>query len=332
MENEERIDVLLATYNGEKYLKEQLDSILNQTYKNINLIISDDCSTDSTREILKQYEQKDNRITLYMQEKNLGYVKNFEFLLSKVQSKIYMLSDQDDIWLKDKIKKTYNKLIETNSDLVFTDLEVVDENVNTIYPSFNDYMLLSRKIKKYHNDYRLQYLYNCITGCTLMSKKEFLNEIIPIPTDSKYVIHDTWIGLVVALKGKIEYLEDKTIKYRQHGNNQVGTDKLSHKFKKLKQVRELFINVKLELFTTYVNNDKIFPEELKIQNKKALEYFKMLKNKRYFNFKGWGIFHKLYKTEKLGYYIENFAIMNMPFFSSFIFNLRYLILKIMGKR
>ena len=80
----EQVDILLATYNGEKYLKELLDSILNQTYKNIRLIISDDCSKDNTREILEEYAKKDSRIVLYAQEHNLGYVKNFEFLLEKV--------------------------------------------------------------------------------------------------------------------------------------------------------------------------------------------------------------------------------------------------------
>ena len=77
---QETVDVLLATYNGEKYIREQIESILNQTYKNIRLIISDDCSKDNTPEILKEYEKKDNRIELYIQEKNLGVVKNIEFL------------------------------------------------------------------------------------------------------------------------------------------------------------------------------------------------------------------------------------------------------------
>ena len=90
---EEKVDVLLATYNGEKYLKEQIDSILNQTYQNINLIISDDNSNDSTRKILEEYKKIDNRIKTYLQDKNLGYIKNFEFLLTKVESNYYMLSD-----------------------------------------------------------------------------------------------------------------------------------------------------------------------------------------------------------------------------------------------
>ena len=91
------VDILLATYNGEKYLKEQIESILNQTYSDFRLLISDDCSSDNTKEILKEYKKKDSRIVLYFQQENLGVIKNFEFLLNKVESKFYMFSDQDDI-------------------------------------------------------------------------------------------------------------------------------------------------------------------------------------------------------------------------------------------
>lgn len=318
----EQIDILLATYNGEKYLKEQIESILNQTYKDIRLIISDDCSKDRTREILEEYAQKDDRIELYFQEKNLGYVKNFEFLLTKVENEIYALSDQDDVWLPEKIEHTYNRLKETSADLVFTDLEVVNEMLETLYPSFNDYMKLTRKINKCKNDYRLQYLYNCVTGCTLMSKKKFLNLIVPLPTESKYAIHDTWIACAVVNNGKVEYLDEKTIKYRQHGNNQVGTEKLSHGFKELDQVRELFINVKLGLFETYVKNDRIFNDKLKKQNANALKYFEMVKVKKYFNFRMWSIFHRLYKNETFSYYMINFAIMNLPGIARVLFRIR----------
>ena len=88
----EKIDILMATYNGEKYVAQQINSILEQTYTNFNLIISDDGSTDNTRKILEEYKQKDSRIQVYYQENNLGYIKNFEFLLTKVTSNIYMLS------------------------------------------------------------------------------------------------------------------------------------------------------------------------------------------------------------------------------------------------
>ena len=273
---EEKIDILLATYNGEKYLKEQLDSILNQTYKNIRIIISDDCSKDTTPEILKEYQKKDDRIELHIQKNNLGVVKNIEFLLREVKSPYYMLADQDDYWLPEKAEKSLEKLKEEKADLVFGDLEVVDKNLNTMYRSFNDYMLLTRKINKYINSYKVNYLYNCITGCTVLAKKETIEKIIPLPTNSKRVLHDHWIGLMVALNGKLAYVPEKYIRYRQHGNNEVGTEKISHGFKKLKQVRDWFIDVKLGIFETYVKNNERFPEELQKLNNEAYKYFKMI--------------------------------------------------------
>jgi len=328
---EEKIDILLATYNGEKYLKEQIDSILNQTYKNINLIISDDCSNDSTIQILKIYE-KDKRVNVYYQDTNLGYVKNFEFLLSKVENNFFMLSDQDDFWLPQKVEKSIETLKKEEADLVFGDLEVVDENLITTQSSFIKLMKLDKKIKKYINDYRINYLYNCVTGCTIIGKKELISKIIPIPVESKYLIHDHWIALIASLNGKIAYMQETHIKYRQHGNNQVGTRKISHGFKRLEDVRELFINVKLGVFGTYVKYNQRFPANIQTLNTKAYDYFKTIESKKNFNFKGWTIFHKLYKTEKIFYYIENFIIMNLPFIGKMLFKIRYMILKILKKR
>lgn len=329
---EEKIDVLLATYNGEKYLKEQIDSILEQTYKNIRLIISDDCSKDRTPEILKEYQQNDDRIELHIQKSNLGVVKNIEFLLKQAKSPYYMLADQDDYWLPEKVEKSLEKLKKENVDLVFGDLEVVDKNLKTMYSSFNDYMLLTRKINKYIDSYKVNYLYNCVTGCTVLAKKETIEKILPLPTNSKRLIHDHWIGLMVALNGKLAYMPEKYIKYRQHGNNEVGTEKISHGFKELKQVRNLFIEVKLGIFETYVENNEKFPKELQKLNNEAYKYFKMIEKKEKFNFRSWKTFHKLYKTEKFMYYIENFLIMNMPLIARGLFNIRYGILKLMGKR
>ena len=328
----EFVDVLIATCNGEKYVREQIESILNQTYKNINLIISDDKSDDSTPEILKELAKKDSRIVLNLQESRLGVVGNFEFLLKQVKSPLYMLSDQDDFWLPEKIEKSVQKLKDENADFVFGDLEVVDQDLNTIYQSFGDFMLLNRKINKYINSDKLNYLYNCVTGCTVLGKSEFIDVILPIPKTSKYLIHDHWMGLMMSLNGKMAYIPEKYIKYRQHGNNQVGTDKLSHKFTKLDQVRELFINVKLGVFGTYVENNSRFPERIQKLNTDGYNYFKMIENKKCFNFRKWNVFHELYKTEKFMYYIENFMIMNMPLLSRGAFRVRHFILKLQGKR
>ena len=314
----EEIDVLLPTYNGEKFLKEQIDSILAQSFKNIRLLISDDCSKDSTCKILKEYEKQDERIKVFYQEKNLGVVKNIEFLLGKVEAPVFMFADQDDFWQPDKVQKSYDCLYYNESDLAFTDLEVVDENLNQMYPSFNDYMLLTRKINKYIDSTKLNYLYNCVTGCTLIARKSLIKYILPLPSYSKYLIHDHWIGLMASIYGKVDYLPEKTIKYRQHGNNQVGTEKISHGFTNLKDVRKLFIDVKLGVFGTYVQNAEKFPNEMQDLNQKALDYYKDIENKRYFNFKGWSVFHKLYSTEPFMYYMENFLIMNLPLIRKWI--------------
>ena len=328
----EKIDVLMATYNGEKYLREQIDSILNQTYSNINLIISDDGSTDKTPEILKEYEKKDNRVILKPHKERFGVIKNFEFLLKQVENNYYMFSDQDDVWLPEKIEKSMDKMKQENADLVFTDLEVVDEELKTIYPSYGDYMLLNRKIKKCINSQELNYLYNCVTGCTALGKKKMLDKILPLPDTSKYVLHDYWIAVMTSIYGKVAYVEEACIKYRQHGNNQVGTDKISHKFTKFADVRNLFIDLKLDIFQTFVDNNDRFPEEFQERNKRSLEYFQMLKKVKFFNFKKWNIFYDLYKNEKFNFYIENFMILNIPAISIIVFKIRHLLLKIQGKR
>lgn len=318
----QKVDILLATYNGEKYIKEQVESILNQTYENIQIIISDDCSTDNTRQVLKEYENNE-KIKIFYQEKNLGYVKNFEFLLKQVKSNLYMLSDQDDVWKKEKVEKSVEKIESEKLDLVFGDLEVVDENLNTLYKSYNRYMHLIHKIKKYQKDYRLQYLYNCMTGCTIISRKNWIDKVLPFPTNSKYMIHDYWLGFVIALNGKVGYIEEPYILYRQHEKNQVGSKKASKTASKLEKVRNISINTRIGTFETYVMHEEIFDEKLRKQNKKALEYFKMLKNKKNFNFRQWGIFFRLYKYESFSQYIKNFMVLNLPWIVKIVFDLKH---------
>jgi len=146
------------------------------------------------------------------------------------------------------------------------------------------------------------------------------------------MIHDHWIGLIVSLNGKLEYMSQPYILYRQHGNNEVGTKKVSHEMTDINEVRKLFINVKLGVFESYVKYNSKFPEDLQKLNVEALEYYKMLNTKKNINFKNWGTFYKLYKTEKFMYYIENFIILNMPCIGKAMFKLRLSILKILKKR
>lgn len=308
----EKVDILLATYNGEKYLEAQLDSILSQTYTNFRLLISDDSSTDSTKDILEKYKKIDNRIEVFYQENNLGVVKNFEFLLNKVENKYYMLSDQDDIWKEEKIEKSVNKLEETGAGLVYSDLEVVDENLNVIYESYWKLKGFTKRANKY-NTFESFYLNNYVTGCTIISRKEFIKDILPLPNSSKYVLHDYWITLIVSQKSKIVSIKEPLIKYRQHKNNRIGSKKKTDELKSINEIRNLFITVKKEHFKTFIENeDKFENEKYRVLNKKALQYYEMLEKKKYINFKGWLLFFRLYKYENFMYNVKNFLILNMP--------------------
>lgn len=327
MNDDIQIDILLATYNGEKYLKCQLDSILNQTHKNIRLLINDDCSTDNTRAILKEYEEKDDRIKVKYNEKNLGYVKNFEDLLKRVENKYFALSDQDDFWKEEKIEKSLNKLLEEDADLVFTDLEPVDEKLNTITPSMVRFMQMDKNIKK-HQDYKSVFLRNCVTGCTILSKKELINEYIPIPTKEP-MVHDWWMALIISQIGKITFLDEPTIKYRQHGNNQLGIYGMKNYIQDFDEYREKYIQLKLDQFNLYVENEQFFKnKELITLSKNAIKYLEDIRVKRYFNFKNTRTFFELYNMEFFSMRLKTYLMLNLPIVGRGLFNLRAVICKI----
>ena len=137
---ERKIDILMATYNGEKYVSEQIKSILQQTYKNWTLIIRDDNSDDNTLKILYKYQKKDKRIKIINDSMgNLGFVKNFEELLKYSDSDFIMFSDQDDIWYNNKVEKMYNRIITENNNipiLVHCNASVCDSNLKLIKKRF----------------------------------------------------------------------------------------------------------------------------------------------------------------------------------------------------
>lgn len=316
----ERINILMATYNGRRYVAKQVESILNQTYKDFRLIISDDGSTDSTVKILQEYEKKDSRVEIYSQQKNLGVVANFEFLVNKVRSELFMFSDQDDVWEPDKIEKTLKKMEEDNLDLVYTDLEVVNSRLKQIAPSYWKLKGLDYRIKKYNN-FESLYLNNFVTGCTMLVKSKWINEFMPFPKNSKYVLHDYWVSLVISQKGKIGYLDETTIKYRQHSNNSIGSKTKSESMKSLDDVRRLFLNVKIDHFNVFVQNeDKFILDSYKQLNKEALKYYENLKNVKNFTLSGIGLFFKLYKYETFNYRIKNLAILHFPVLARPYFN------------
>ncbi|WP_276359262.1 glycosyltransferase family 2 protein [Daejeonella sp. H1SJ63] len=200
------VSIALCTYNGERFLREQLNSIINQTYPAIELIAVDDCSTDSTVAILEEYAEKHPFIHVFKNEANLGYIRNFEKAMRLCNGNLIALSDQDDIWDLCKIEKLTNAI--GNNLMIYHDSEFVDQNGHTLNKRMSDIMNL------YRGDEPEAFIFfNCISGHSVLMKKELRDEILPFPNA---YFHDWWIAYVATNLGSIDYLDEVLVKYRQH--------------------------------------------------------------------------------------------------------------------
>ena len=206
------ISISIATYNGEKYLEKQLDSIYAQTYKNIEVVVTDDCSEDNTIEILEQYS-KMYGLQYSVNEKNLGFVKNFEKAITLCKGEYIALSDQDDVWETHKIYTLYQHM--KDALLIHSDALLIDEAGEVIEPSYtqNSHKVLRKNIIEY-------FFNNDATGCTMMFSRKLLSTILPVPEN--VVAHDWWIAIHAKQQGKIIYIPEALVQYRQHENNQIG--------------------------------------------------------------------------------------------------------------
>ena len=203
------ISVCMATYNGEKYIEEQLDSILSQISVNDELIISDDGSKDNTRHIINRYQKKYCNIKL-IDGPRKGVIKNFENALSFSKGDIIFLSDQDDIWIEGKVEKVLNEFKNPNIILVLHDAEIVDKNEKVIEKSFY-------KHRGSQKGFINNIIKNSYIGCCMAFRKQLLNISLPFP--DKIEMHDWWLGLIAEQNGEVSLITDKLIKYRRHGDN-----------------------------------------------------------------------------------------------------------------
>ena len=219
------IEVLLAVYNGERYLAAFLDSLLAQTCDEFRLVVSDNRSTDGTGAILEAYRDRfQNGLTvLPLPPETVPAVRNFARVTQAAQAPYVMFADADDIWHADKVAKTFAAMRRAEAEsgqgvpiLVHADLAVVDSELRPINPSFWAY--------QYINPHRVRLsqllLRNCVTGCTTMLNRALLEASRPVPDDAP--MHDYWFALVAAALGRIVVLEEPLIEYRQHGANDTG--------------------------------------------------------------------------------------------------------------
>ncbi len=216
--------VALCSYNGEKYIHQQIDSILNQTHRPSEIVVCDDGSTDRTPEILAEYQKQYPEIfRIHFNEINLRSVKNFEKAISLCSKAIIFLSDQDDIWAENKAEKIVSFLDNhAEIDVVATNGFCIDENgaVHEKYSLWDAPVFLKEKGKNI-DYFEIILLCNIATGASMAFRAALKPEIMPFPVLKDYH-HDEWIALNTARKGRFEFLNDKLFYYRTHQEQQVG--------------------------------------------------------------------------------------------------------------
>lgn len=229
------ISVCMATYNGEKYIKEQITSILIQLDNMDELIISDDSSTDKTLEIIESFYDK--RIILYKNQNFGSPIFNFENAIKKAHGDIIVLSDQDDIWHTNKIEVIKTSFDVGKMSLKMFNGDCIDGNGIMIKKNLFEYLDVRRglieNLKK-----------NSFMGCNMAFNKELLKIVLPFPKDIP--MHDMWIGSCAYLFGNVEFVDRHVFSYRVHGNNFTG--RKSSLFKKVQWRYQLIKNLILRYF------------------------------------------------------------------------------------
>lgn len=218
--------IALCTYNGARFLAEQLESIASQTRLPDELVICDDCSSDETAQIVKRFAETCGfTVRFCINEKNLGSTRNFEKAIELCNGEIIFLCDQDDFWEPTKIEKIVAEFKrDARIGLVFSDAEIVDEGLQKLNIKLSDLTFTPeiRRTIETKSFLQILLLRNYITGATMAFKSEFRREFLPLPLDIPEMIHDAWIVFVIIANSKFKFVDETLIKYRQHSSQQLG--------------------------------------------------------------------------------------------------------------
>ena len=225
------ISICMATYNGEKYLQEQIESIINQSYKNFELIIQDDSSTDNTLQILQKYTNLPN-VSIFLNKTNLGYIKNFETVLQRAKGTYIAIADQDDIWNKNKLEILLQNI--QNSTLIYSNSLLIDAEGKSLNKT------LSQKLKNNFISSKepLNFLYdNTVSAHAVLFRKELLAYLAPLPT---YLYFDQYIAILAASLNGVKFIDKNLVDYRQHSTNTLSQNK-KQKLSLLQKIRNKLV-------------------------------------------------------------------------------------------
>lgn len=291
------VEILMATYNGDQYVSEQIESIINQSYTNWHLTISDDWSTDSTFEILAAFESKyPEKLSVRKSPLHFGNAKDhFFYLMKQCNADYIFFCDQDDVWFENKLelfmlkfKKLEHEYNRDSPLLVFSDQTPTDKNLKPISVSLMKY----QNQNPYQLDYRALIFQNVVTGGAMAINRVLCIKSCMFTSSAGIIMHDWWIAIVAALFGHLGYIPSSTSFYRQHGDNSVGAKKTSsikyivNKTINLGKVKEIVWNRKdqtiniLNTYTNEINDSDRFLSKF-IQKRSGLVFY--LNNKNYIN-------------------------------------------------
>lgn len=310
------VSILMAVYNGEKYLSQQIESILAQTFSQWKLIICDDCSSDNSFDIIRKYsEMYPDKIFARRNDAPTGSAQaNFMSMLKFSDGEYTMFADQDDVWLPDKISLTLNEMrkieqCEGNIPvLVHTDMTVVDAELNQISHSFMKYCRFNPN-KRALNNLIVQ---NNISGCTMMINRQLL-ELVEETPPGDIMMHDWWLGLAASAFGKIDYIDKPTSLYRQHTANQLGairktpryyTNRIKDVFRRSTGTSTVTTLIQAENFLKHYN------EKLSEENRRIVSAYAAFPNVNIFQRWRSLIKYKLWKQNWEGKIAQLFMICN----------------------
>ncbi len=227
-----KVSVAVCTYNGEKYLPEQLESYLAQTRQPDEVVVCDDGSTDSTREILEAFaDDAPFSVKLRFNKKNLGYVQNFGKAAEFCTGDIIAFSDQDDVWHPDKLKIIEAEFAENPQvGMVYADAEVVDENLQPLHTTMwkcNNFNLEKQAKVKSGKSLDLLLRDGYVLGSSMAFRADFLDLVLPIPANI-YFDHDDWAALLISALADVSLINEPLIKYRQHRQQTSSGMNLEH--------------------------------------------------------------------------------------------------------
>ena len=265
------ISIAMAVFNGEKYLRQQIDSILKQTISDFELIICDDCSTDGTWNLLKRFSESDDRIRIIQNNHNLGFKKNFEHAVSLCSGEYIALSDQDDIWTQDHLESLFNSI--GDKFLACGNSELVNENGKPLgitlkeqesldFIPVNDFDKL-KSILLYRNPYQ---------GATMLMKRELIQYVLPFP--DKVNFHDTWIASVACATGGLNYVDKVLLKYRRVASSVTGS-RTNRKSKVVPFLHAWLFEDRIGVIDELLSRIDNMPQNSK---KKLISYRSLIKN------------------------------------------------------